>query len=282
MTMLFGRVSKDRGGRYAMLTETTDLWALVESRPEIDPHDLANAITVQVSRPTDDYRTRLLLHESIQALKTYWGPRFERWLRNVPSQDEIRKLDEATFDEVGFPSLGRRLMDKTSPDRVRQFFEYLGQRARVRERLDIAGSTALIVPGYLARRTEDVDIVGEIPKEIRENHQLLGELQQIFMLHLGFVQTHYFPMGWQERAHYLDRFGSLDVYLLDVYDVFLSKLFSRRIKDVQDMTVLVPQIDREVLRERLLKHCGSFFAAPPLKQAATDNWKVLFGEEIPQ
>jgi hypothetical protein len=262
-------------------TTTTDLWALIESRTEIDPNDLASAIDVQAAQPSEDYRTRLLIHESLAALEAYWGQRFEAWLKGNPQRSQLQGIRQARFDEIGFPSLERRIMEKTSPERVRQFLEYLGQRVRGDHRLYIAGSVALILPGYLSRKTEDIDVVDEIPKEIRDNHKLLDDLQQIFTLHLGHVQTHYFPTGWMDRAHHFDDFGRLSAYLLDVYDVFLSKLFSARVKDIQDLTALAPRLDKATLEEKLLAHCGSFLAAPRLKELATNNWKVLYGEDLP-
>ena len=37
------------------------------------------------------------------------------------------------------------------------------------------------------------------------------------------------------------------MFLLDVYDVFLSKLFSVREKDRDDLRVLIPQLSKDVL-----------------------------------
>lgn len=174
-------------------------------------------------------------------------------------------------------------METTTPDRVRRFFEHLGKSLRVNERvrIEVAGSVALILPGLICRQTADIDVVGEVPTVIRENHRLVDELQAAHNLHLGHVQTHYFPMGWQERAHYFDDFDRLQVYLLDVYDVFLSKLFSSRIKDMGDMRELLPQIDKHTLVRKLKDHCQSFLSAQRLKDIATDNWKILFGESLP-
>jgi hypothetical protein len=173
-------------------------------------------------------------------------------------------------------------MDKTRPERVRQFFEFVGRQLEHPVRVYVAGSIALIVPGYLSRRTEDVDVVGEIPEEIRANHALVNNLEKTFGLHFGHVQSHYFLIGWQERAHSLDTFGGLQVFLVDVYDVFLSKLFSARLKDQEDLLVLAPQLDKGVLTEKLKTTAGSFLAAPRLLQLAQDNWQILFGEALPQ
>jgi len=61
----------------------------------------------------------------------------------------------------------------------------------------------------------------------------------------------------------------------------LSKLFSARTKDMADLLVLTPQLDRDVLVEKFKTTCGSFLAAPRLLELAQNNWKVLFGEPLP-
>lgn len=49
---------------------------------------------------------------------------------------------------------------------------------------------------------------------------------------LNHFQSHYLPAGRPDRVRSLGRFGKLDVFLVDVYDVLLSKLFSDRNKDL--------------------------------------------------
>lgn len=55
------------------------------------------------------------------------------------------------------------------------------------------------------------------------------------------------------------------------FDVFLSKLFSVRDKDRDDLRVLVPQLDKDVLVRKFRELAGDFLAAPRLKEIATDN-----------
>ena len=99
---------------------------------------------------------------------------------------------------------------------------------------------------------------------------------------MGHVQSHYFPQGWQERVHSFGVYNHLQVSLVDVVDVFLSKLFSARIKDMADLKVLLPQLDKEVIVRRLRESCQDFLAAASLKELAEKNWQILFGEELPQ
>ena len=266
-----------------MALQTLDLWSLVLERSQIDPYDLAEAILNQAADDTLDYRTRMLIHDSVDALGNYWGPaKLNSWLAACPVREKIDAICKEDFDKVGFPSLKRRVMDKTKPENIRRFFEHLGKNLHGPVRLYVAGSIALILPGYLSRSTEDIDVIDEVPEVIRNNHALVESLQNSYNLHLAHVQSHYFPSGWQDRAHSLAPFGKLEVFLLDVYDVVLSKLFSSRLKDMEDMRVLVPQLEKETLFDRLKNHAQGFLEAPQLLQIAQDNWKILYGEELPQ
>ena len=266
-----------------MATQALDLWDLVRKRPEIDPNDLADAVVDEVGRGELDYRTRLLIRDSVNALLEHWGEgRLATCLAECPAGHQIRSVCDESFDEIGFPSLRKRLMKKTDPEEVRQFLEHLGRNLHQPLKVYVGGSIALIIPGYITRHTEDIDIVGEVPSEIRNQHKLLEDMERLYGLHVGHVQTHYFPKGWQDRAHSQAPFGRLQVLLLDVYDVFLSKLFSRRVKDMGDLRVLLPQLDKERLTRKLKDDAAGFLAVPELAQIAQDNWQILLGEPLPQ
>jgi hypothetical protein len=68
---------------------------------------------------------------------------------------------------------------------------------------------------------------------------------------------------------------------VDVYDVFLSKLFSARTKDRDDLRALVPQLDKDPLIRKLKETTGSMLAAESLRQRAEQNWYILYGEPLP-
>jgi hypothetical protein len=266
-----------------MVAETLDLWSLVRERSQVDPVDLSNAIVHQVHANDLDYRSRLLIRDSVDALRHYWGnPKFDRWFQTRPYRQEIEAICGEEFEKVGFPTLRKRIMDKKTPDQIRDYFRTLSTHIREPIKLHVAGSCALILPGFLVRGTDVIDVVDEVPKAIREQYSLLDELSKEFGLILGHVQRHYFPAGWEPRSKWFDDFGQLAVYIADVYDVFLSKLFSSRIKDLGDMRTLVPQIDKAILVERFQNYCSGFVAAPRLKEIATNNWSVLFGEPLPE
>jgi hypothetical protein len=264
-------------------SEIKDLWGIYHHRQHLDPRDLTQAIEDQVRRGDLDYRTRLLIRESINALRLYWGqPRLAAWIEASPARQTLREICKQEFDDdVAFPSLRRRVMDVTRPETIRQYLVDLGKRVRRPIRIYIEGSIALILAGYLSRQTEDIDVVDEVPAEIRAQRDLLDDLKALHRLELAHFQRHYLAMGWEQRVHYYDTFDQLQVSLLDAYDVFLRKLFSARLKDRQDLKKLVPQLDKERIVQLLKDTCQSMMAAPGLCGKAEHNWSVFYGEALP-
>jgi hypothetical protein len=265
-----------------MAVQTLDLWSLVRGRPQLDPHDLAEAVVKEAAEEPLDYRTRLLIRDSVEALRGYWGtPKLNAWLVECPRRDKIGAICQEEFERVGFPSIRMRLMEKTDPETVRLYFTELARHVRKPLRLDVGGSIALILPELLVRNTEDIDVVDEVPKELREKHDLLANLQKRYGLSLAHFQQHYLPSGWANRLHYYDSFDELHVYLVDPYDVFLSKLTSIREKDFDDMRVVKRELDKTILAQRLKDTMQSALASQDLKQRMQSNWKTLFGEDLP-
>ena len=62
----------------------------------------------------------------------------------------------------------------------------------------------------------------------------------------------YLPAHWQNRRHWLGDFGGLRVYVVDEYDIFVSKLSSKKEKHQSDLGVLALKLDKEIARQRLL------------------------------
>jgi hypothetical protein len=73
-------------------------------------------------------------------------------------------------------------------------------------------------------------------------------------------------------------FGTLHVSLVEVYDVFLSKLFSARLKDRDDLCMLAPQLDKAIIIRRLRDTTQGLLTAPDLREKAAQNWYILYGE----
>jgi hypothetical protein len=259
-----------------------NLWDVVWGQPQIDPATLADAIESESRRADLDIRTRLLIRDAAAALEQYWGKRrLEEWLRHSPARPVIDRIRHEPLGEPGFPFLQEALVQRTDPETVRQFLRELGTRLQHSVRIAIGGSIALILPGHLQRATQDIDVVDEVPAELRQEHTLLEELSRRYQLQLTHFQSHYLPAGWEARLHTLEPFGKLQAALVDVYDVFLSKLFSARTKDRDDIRLLLPGLDRQTIVQRLRDHCASLLAGPDLRLRAEENWFILTGEALP-
>src|SRR4051812_9596769 len=106
-----------------------DLWELVTGKPQIDPQRLADAL--EDVRPGMDYRTRLLIRDSAQALEHHWGAeRWSAWLAKSRSREAIDAVRQEGLQDFGFPHVEGALMDRTDPETVRQFLRELGMNAR--------------------------------------------------------------------------------------------------------------------------------------------------------
>jgi hypothetical protein len=264
-----------------------ELWSIAQGPPYIDAAALAAAIeSAAGSGEPLDYRTRLLIRDSLAALESHWGfERFHQWLTLSPVHGEIeRARDPDYFDkdpeEIGFPSISHRVMDPTTPEAVLEFFRQLSRRVRKPTVLNVGGSLALILRGLLSRNTEDADVVNEVPAELRNQHDLLHQLAHDFGLQLTHFQSHYLPTRWERRTELFRSFGELDIYLVDAYDVMISKLCSKRSKDLNDLRAMKPQMDKAILVARL-KDAAALLAEERLRTPAKDNWYVLFGEDLP-
>jgi len=265
-----------------MVVRAKDLWSLAH-RQWVDAEELRAAVEDQVVRRDLDYRSRLLIRDSVKALQHYWGnERVESWLKGSPIGDEIVSICRGPWDDDrGFPFLMEQVMEPTRPETIQEFLQGVSTLVHRPTRIAVGGSIALILPGYLTRETQDLDVVDEVPQEIRSQHQKLAELEQRYRLQIAHFQQHYLPMRWQDRLHYLATFGDLTVYLVDAYDVFLSKLFSIRTKDGDDLRALKPHLDKATLARLLLDTCGSMLVAESLRERAVKNWYILYGEPLP-
>lgn len=107
----------------------------------------------------------------------------------------------------------------------------------------LVGGSALILLGYIARATHDIDIL-ETPRELL---QLLDK----YDMNIN-VSAHMdnFPDDYRERVRKLELpTQKIDFYTLSLEDLVVSKLAAGRGKDLQDITgsEILPAIDWERL-----------------------------------
>lgn len=259
-----------------------DIWSLVWGSPQIDPELLISAIEQQLSQPKWDERTKILIRDSTIALREHLGKdRIDKWIAGNRNSERLLQLQAEDLGKTGFPFLKDRLMNRTNPDTVMQFLRELGLRCSSESRLEIGGSIALMLKGYLSRATEDIDIVDEIPEVIRTQRDLIEDLESRYGLALTHFQSHYLPEGWRDRLDELGTFGSINVLLVDPYDLFVGKLFSSRTKDLDDLRVLNAHLDKATLTEHFKKFGQALAREEKLKSSAEKNWYILFGEALP-
>jgi hypothetical protein len=266
-----------------MAAVTGDLWELTFGRPQVDPQELARAVEQEVTRSPLDVRTRLLIRDSLEALARHWGPpQITKWLEQSPQSSTLKEIWGADLGPPGFATLAERIMETTRPETVRQFLRELGNNLSDSVHIVVGGSIALILHGSLSRATEDIDLVDEVPKQMRSQHQLLDELGRRYGLRIAHFQSHFLPTGWQTRVRSIGSFGRLQVSLVDLYDIFVGKLFSARTKDLDDLRHLAPQLDRSVVQARLREAGAALLNEPALALNASKNWYILYGEHLPK
>lgn len=230
-----------------------DPWKLVWGEPFIDSQALAIAIEHDLEcNICPDFRTRLLVRDAVVAIRSHWGSRrFAKWLATSPVRQQIRAILDEDLGRTGFPAIRRRLVDSIDLTRLRRIFDLLGRAIRGPVEVHIAGSIPTLIMGLTARPTGDIDFVDEIPVEVRTQRTVLRKIETEYGLKLGHVQSHYLPAHWQNRRKWIGDFGGLRVYVVDEYDIFVSKLSSKKKKHQSDLGVLALKLEKEIAR----KHC---------------------------
>jgi len=268
------------------MTDTADeLWSVATDHIHVDANALAQAVERAAAGDVLDTRSRWLIRDSVEGLRKHWGDETVRaWLGEIPLGARIEQIcrEEAHATDIAFPSLSRRIVDTTKRETVLQFLGELSAHVHSPARLDIGGAVALILAGHLSRRTDDIDIVNEVPMEIRVQHALLDSLAQRYRLKISHFQSHYLPTGWEKRVHSIGPIGKLQVFVVDEYDVLIGKLFSARSKDLDDLREVLPRLDSHTVRTRLTETTAALRSDAKSNHAAERNWFILFRESLPQ
>jgi hypothetical protein len=266
-----------------MVAQLPNLWSIALDWRHIDPEELMRALEAAATDQPLDFRTRLLIRDSLTALQQIWGnDRLAKRMQKSVRQNELQAICDEKLGPAGYSSLVHRIMEPTRTDTVLQFLRELGQSIETPTSIVVGGSIALMLSGKLSRRTEDIDVVDEVPVSIRSQHALLDELARRYGLRITHFQSHFLPSGWRNRLSTLDSFGRLEVRLVDLYDILLSKVFSNREKDRDDLRVILPQIDKPTLSKRLIDTTAQLRGESDLRGNAEKNWYIIYGEPLPQ
>jgi hypothetical protein len=76
-----------------------NLWHLIEGNQWIDPDDLFSAIEAEAGHLPLDFRTRLLIRDSLNALDHHWGR--EGLRRRLAASAEKEQLELIWHEELG-------------------------------------------------------------------------------------------------------------------------------------------------------------------------------------
>lgn len=259
-----------------------DPWRLVWGQPYIDSNQLCQAIERELLlNVKPDFRTRLLIRDAVAALQSFAGEeKFASWLTESRVQESVTAIMKEELGEPGFHNIRERLVENIERSQLAQLFELLSKRVKTKTEICIAGSVPTLIDGLTVRPTDDIDIVDEVPEEMREQRDVLEQVAKKYGFTLGHVQSHYLPANWRERLQHFGDFGNLSVFLCDPYDIFVSKLSSKKEKHRDDLCALSSRLDKELIRKRLLSDGKQFLDNQFEKPTIVENWKFVFQEPL--
>ncbi len=131
-------------------------------------------------------------------------------------------------------------MEHIASDQIRAFLTELGQRYTRPDILVLLGGSALCLLGS-DRPTLDIDYVGDdlLKNELQHVIDRTAKDLQIPVDAVPIAQFVPMPTGADERRLLIDRFGSIEAYVLDPYTIALSKLDRGFDTDLEDVAFLI-------------------------------------------
>jgi hypothetical protein len=70
------------------------------------------------------------------------------------------------------------------------------------------------------------------------------------------------------------------VRLVDALDIIAGKVFSARPKDLDDFRLLSLYLNKEELRQRVLRGSSSLISSDQNRRQAIRNWYIVYGENL--
>jgi|SRR5215831_3885226 len=154
--------------------------------------------------------------------------------------------------------------------------------------LHCIGGFAIVAAYGLARSTNDLDYFSLVPcNRVHDLQGIAGEGSALARKHK--VQVHHasvatVPESYEERLTepFPGRFENLRLFVLDPYDIVLSKLSRNEERDRQDVEYLAKtqHLDHQVLRERYENELRPLLIGPVSRHDKTlEFWvEAYFGE----
>jgi hypothetical protein len=124
---------------------------------------------------------------------------------------------------------------------IESFLKELGRSYRKAGRLYIAGGAALVHMGLRSGTTMDIAISIEAANE----DEMVAAIRRIVdqsQINIEFASPGDFiplPAQWMSQAHFVGRYGSIDVFYFDFYSLALSKISRGSDRDLIDVQLLL-------------------------------------------
>jgi hypothetical protein len=234
-----------------------ELWKLPFGEPEIDPYRLEKAVAGSALSDSLDFRTRLLIHDSLVALRDYWGDRrFSEWLASRASSRQLEHiLNDAELAPPGFRSIRKRLAKATKRAVALRYIRRLSRDVDQPTRLHVGGRAALVLMLRLSRRLKREDFAD--------------------------AHSHLLPDSWKDRVSPFRTLGNMKVMLLDPIDILVGLLFTPDDGGKDVFRNVARQFGRAALEARLISSAGNLIAEAKLREQAEHTWYIVFGDRLP-
>ena len=171
-------------------------------------------------------------------------------------------------------------MDSIDLTRIKRIFDLLGRVIRGPVEVHIAGSIPTLIKGLTARPTGDIDFVDRFPRKFAASTRCCERSRPILASNWGMSSLIICRLDGLIAGSGYGDFGGLRVYILDEYDIFVSKLGSKQKKHQSDLGVLALKLDKEVAKRRLFSDGRSFLDDPKLRAQIEENWRFIFQEPL--
>ncbi len=155
-------------------------------------------------------------------------------------------------------------------ERIERFLRVLGERFKKPGRVYLVGGTTMVWEGF-REQSLDVDVTFDVVTADHSSFvQVIAELKNKLSINVEEASPADFiplPSGANERALFIGRFGSLDVFHFDLYSTALSKIARGTQEDLDDVLALVraKRIERTAL-EKYYAEIKPRVASESLKQ----------------
>jgi hypothetical protein len=157
------------------------------------------------------------------------------------------------------------------PPPWKHFLEELDALLSEPVELHCIGGFAVVAAYHLPRSTNDLDYYTPIPVDCWENlEQLAGQgsaLARKYKVYVHRAAVASLPMNYEDRLTepFAGRFHNIRLFVLDPYDLVLSKLSRNADRDREDVAFLAKTLDLDAatLRERYEREMKNVLIGPP-------------------